>query len=411
MFEEKFEFTSGLKKKVLYAGIAGIVLLIIGIITINLGGHGAGHGGGEEHGHAFHWTDRLWTNFWINNLYFTGIALLGVFFVAVNYAAQAGWSAGIKRIPEAFGAWLPIAGILMLGIFLIANHTIFHWTHEEVVAHDPILQGKQAYLNIPFFVIRMVVFFLLWILLYRVIRKKSLEEDEKGGLNYYKVLRKYSAIFIIIFAVTSSVAAWDWGMSIDPHWFSTIYGWYYFASWFVAGLSAITLFVIFIKEAGYLKIVNENHYHDLGKYVFAFSVFWMYIWFSQYFLIYYSNIPEEAIYYVERMKSGIYGKYFYLNIIINFFFPFLVLMTRDSKRHGIFLKIACVVLLAGHWLDFFLMVTPGILKDNGGLGFMEVGMLMIYGSAFTYVVLNQLSKASLIAKNHPMLQESAHMHV
>jgi hypothetical protein len=190
-----------------------------------------------------------------------------------------------------------------------------------------------------------------------------------------------------------------------------MFGWYVFASWFVSGLAAITLVVVFLKEAGYLKVVNANHIHDLGKFVFAFSIFWTYIWFSQFLLIYYANIPEETFYFVERWKSDHYAPYFFINLILNFFFPFLMLMTRDAKRHIIFLKIVCFAVLFGHWIDFYLMVTPGTLKDNGGFGFLEIGLIMIYGSAFLFVVLSSLAKHPLIAKNHPMLEESLHHHI
>jgi len=157
--------------------------------------------------------------------------------------------------------------------------------------------------------------------------------------------------------------------------------------------------------------VNANHIHDLGKFIFAFSVFWTYIWFSQFLLIYYANIPEETIYYVERWKNGQYAPLFYLNLIVNFFFPFLVLMTRNAKRHSRFIKVVAPVIIIGHWLDFYLMITPGTLKGNGGFGLLELGLMFVYSGAFIYVILNQLSKAPLYAKNHPMLEESLHHHI
>jgi Ni/Fe-hydrogenase subunit HybB-like protein len=187
-----------------------------------------------------------------------------------------------------------------------------------------------------------------------------------------------------------------------------MFGWYVFASWFVSGLAAITLVTVMLKEMGYLKLVNENHLHDMGKFVFAFSIFWTYIWFSQFLLIYYANIPEETIYFVDRLKSDYYSKFFFINLIMNFFFPFLVLMTRDAKRKMTMLKIVCTVVLAGHWIDFYLMITPGTLKANGGFGFLEIGLAMVYLSAFAYVIFNGLTKRGLVAQNHPMLEESIH---
>lgn len=421
MTSEHFEFNAGLKKKLVILGITGLVLTILGAILLALGGgdhaaEAAHAAAGHEGGHSeFHWYDRLYSNLWINNVYFTGLGVIGLFFVALQYAAQAGWSAGIKRIPEAFGAWLPFAFVLMLIVFLLGNHTIFHWTHDYLYDEsdprfDSIIAGKRGYLNTPFYLIRMVVYFGIWYLMYRLIRKESLAEDVNGGTKHYHKMVKYSTIFIVFFAITSSTSAWDWTLSIDTHWFSTMYGWYNFASWFVSGLAAITLIVVLLRENGYIKIVSSEHLHDLGKFVFAFSIFWAYIWFGQFLLIYYANIPEESIYFLERLESDYYSPFFFVTLILNFFFPFLVLMTRDSKRHTIFLKIVCSVVLVGQWLNFYLMVTPGILKENGGFGFLEIGTTLIYLSAFLFVVLSNLAKVPLVAKNHPMLEESIHHH-
>ncbi len=418
--EERFHFTDSFKKKLYTFGGVGLGLLLIGIILLAFfagGGHEAAeaHGGAEATHGEFHWYDRLFANLWINNVYFTGLALIGIFFVAINYASQSGWSAILKRIPESFGAWLPYAFGLMLLVFLVGGHSIFHWTHGELyekgtAEYDPIIAGKRGYLNYPFFLIRMTAYFAIWYFMYRLIRRESLAEDIHGGVLHYRKMIKYSTIFIILFAITSSTSAWDWVLSIDTHWFSTMFGWYVFASWFVNGLAVITLMAVVLRENGYLRNINSEHFHDLGKYIFAFSIFWTYLWFSQFMLIYYANIPEETIYFVERLSSDYYTPFFFANLVMNFFFPFLVLMTRDSKRHTIFLKVACSVVIIGHWLDFYLMVTPGTLAENGSFGLIEIGCALLYGSAFLFVILNQLSKASLVARNHPLLEESIHHH-
>jgi len=401
--EERFEFSRDIKKWLFYLVATGLALAVLGSVIVGVGHHGDV----ESAHHSPVWLQRLWTAIWVNSVYFTGIAVIGVFFVAFNYASQAGWSAAIKRIPEAFGSWLLYAGIIALVVFLVAKGSLFHWTVEE---SDPIILGKRPYLNTGFFVARLILYYGLWYMMYRAIRKRSLEEDTLGGAESWRKIRFYSVIFIVVFAVTSSTSAWDWVMSTDPHWFSTLFGWYVFSSWFVAGLVAIALMLVWLKESGYLAPVNANHFHDMGKYIFAFSIFWMYLWFSQYLLIYYSNIPEEALHYYERLHSPVYGPMFYVNIILNFFFPFLVLMTRDSKRHGIFLKIAGVVLLIGHWIDFYLQIAPPVVGQHGGIGFLEAGVTMIFAAAFLFVVLGSLSKAPLIARKHPMLEESLHYH-
>lgn len=420
MSEDKFIFTSDSQRKLLITKLVGLVLVVIGILFVVFGGHG--HEGAEDSGHHFHFLHRVYVNLWINNVYFLGIALTGVLFLALQYASQAGWSAYIKRIPEAFGSWIYVGAGLTFVIFGITNFAgpehfhIFHWLDSSLYEvggenYDAIIAGKEGYLNLPFYLTRMAAYFVLWILIYRYIRNESLKEDLNGGSAHWQKMRIYSTFFIIVFAVTSSTAAWDWVLSIDTHWFSTMFGWYVFSSWFVAGLSAITLIVIWLREKGYLMQLSSSHLHDLGKYVFAFSVFWAYIWFSQFLLIYYANIPEETVYFVERLKSGQYAWVFFMNILVNFIFPFLVLMTRDSKRHTIFLKVVCTVLLAGHWLDFYLMITPGSIGENGGIGFIEIGMAAIFAVGFIYVVLRALSKAPLVAQNHPMLEESLHHHI
>ncbi|GJM61684.1 quinol:cytochrome C oxidoreductase [Persicobacter diffluens] len=439
---ETFDFSAAVKKPLIMAAIAGLVCLIIGVASGVMGGghheaahddhapkveHAAGHDAHAEaaHGDAhatgghheeFSWTKRVWTSLWHNGVFFLGIAAAGILFFAVQYAAQAGWSAPVQRIPLAMGNWLPIGGGIIIVLFTVFNHDLFHWTHDYLYekgtpTYDAILDGKRSFLNVPFFIGRMVAYVALWTVMFFQLKKNALAEDENGGDQYWFRGRKLSAIYIILFAVTGVTASWDWLMSIDPHWFSTLYGWYVIASWWVTGLAFICMTVVLLKENGYLKEVNANHIHDLGKYVFAFSVFWTYLWFSQFLLIYYANIPEETIYFVERLQTGPYKALFFINILINFIFPFLFLMTRDSKRHGIFLKIACPAVIFGHWIDFYLMVAPGILKGNGGLTFIDLGFFLIFGVAFIWVFLTNLAKSPLVALNHPMMEEAKHHHI
>lgn len=428
--EKNFEFTSAHKRKLMmYFGI-GAVLFIIGVIILALtggGGHAeaaegaAAHGGGHHH---YQWWYRVMAVLWQDAVLFTGISLIGVFFVATQYVAYAGWSVGLRRIPEAFGYFLPYMAPILLVIFLVdafVSHSLFHWTDMSLYDkagdnYDAIIDGKSGYLNIPFFLIRMVIYFVLWIFLHRLLRNNSLKEDSLKAQDYkgdsIKLYNKnvyMSAVFLVVFAVTSSTAAWDWLMSIDTHWFSTMYGWYVFASWFVSGLAVITLTVVRLKEMGYLNIVTENHLHDLGKFMFAFSIFWTYIWFAQFLLYYYANIPEEGIYYLERLAGmdGHYTGVFFITIIINFAFPFLALMTRASKRKLVFLKIVAIAILVGHWLDFYMMVMPGALKEHGGFGLVEFGALIMFICGFNYVIANNIAKVNIVPKKDPMLKESA----
>ncbi|UBM57278.1 quinol:cytochrome C oxidoreductase [Marinilongibacter aquaticus] len=428
--EESFEFTPELRKKFILGGIIGLAMVIIGAFIVNAGiwgpdgfalGHEAAHeahgGGGEAHHSGVSLINRIVGNLWMNSMLFLGISLIGLFFISYNYVAKAGWYVSIKRVAEAFPAFMLVPAVVLMTLFLIPStrHMIMHWTHEGIMdpaSHhfDHIIASKGWWLNMPFFLVRVVLYFVVWYYLYVKIRKTSLAEDQYGGLDIYHESRKYSRWFLIFFAVTSSTAAWDLSMSVDTHFFSTMFGWYHLASWHVAGLAAIMLVVLTLKKQGYLKAVNDSTLHDLGKLMFGFSIFWTYVWFAQFFLIFYSNLPEETIYFRERF-SGYGGRYwvpFLASLILNFVFPFLVLMARGSKRNYTMLRLACWAILIGHWFDFYQMLMPSIAKDQGGIGLIEWGTTMVFVCGFAYSVMTQLSKANLYAKNHPFLEESLH---
>lgn len=362
---------------------------------------------------------RIWANVLVNSYYFLGVSLIGTFFVALQYVAQAGWSAGLKRVPEAIGQFVPFAGILAFLAAFGSSHSLewnhlYHWMDPQLTDpnsdhYDTIIAGKSAYLNEGFFYIRLFVYVAVWTMFTFLFRKISLREDAEGGLVSHKKNITYGAIFIVFYAVTSSTSSWDFMLSLDPHWFSTLFGWYNFATFWVAGLSMIALIIIHLKKHGHFQHVNENHLHDLGKFMFAFSIFWTYLWFSQFMLIWYADIPEEVTYYIDRYTN--YAVPFFSLIVINFAFPILLMMSRDAKRSFKVVRLAAVVIIFGHWLDVFIMVMPGTVKADWGMGFLELGMLAGFVGAFMFVVLNALSKAALVPKNHPFLEESEHHHV
>ena len=381
-----------------------LVLMAIGLIALIYGFSTDAH--------------RTWPSLLFNNYFFIGIAVFGVFFVAKQYVAEAGWSIVLKRVPEAIMGALPVMSLIMLFIMVASimhwNH-IYHWLHEGIMDpasdhYDSIIAGKEAYLNGTFFIIRTIIYLLGWNYFAKKLRALSVLEDKEGGTAIHFKGVSTSAWFMVFFAVTSAMASWDWIMSIDPHWFSTIFGWYVFAEWGAIGFTTILLFTLYLKRQGYLEDVNENHIHDLGKWVFAMSLVWTYIWFSQFMLIWYANIPEEVTYFTARLEVENYKFLFWFSMIINFIAPIILLMSRDAKRNnGRLIFVGCIILV-GHWINSYLLVTPGTLGTHGHIGFVEIGTGLGFAGLFIYLVLNSLTKQPLETKNHPFLDESKNLH-
>jgi hypothetical protein len=392
---EKFQITPKAKRFALSLLIIGGVLSTLGIIL----------GAGEEH-----FLTRIMTNGLINAFFFFAIGLGALFFLALNYATEAGWYAVIKRVVESVALYLPygigvLGGVLLLITVMKGAH-IYIWMDEEVVKEDHIIEGKSAYLNIAFFWIRTLAYFAVYLIFLRGFRKRSLLEDEVGGTEiHFKNYRK-GATFLVFFAVFSSTSAWDWLMSIDVHWFSTLFGWYTFAGMWVSAMVVIVLTIIYLKKLGYLPQINESHIHDVGKWIFAISFLWSYLWFSQYMLIWYANIGEEVAYYVMRTEN--FKVLYFGMFLINFIFPMLILMSRDAKRDSGILMFVGILILLGHWLDVYIMVSAGSLGVNAQLGFLELGMLLLMAGAFIMILLKNLTKAPLLPVHHPFLDESIH---
>ncbi|MFW6259372.1 MAG: quinol:cytochrome C oxidoreductase, partial [Tangfeifania sp.] len=271
---------------------------------------------------------------------------------------------------------------------------------------DEILQKKTAYLNLPFWLIRFAVYFIIWSFFAVYLRKISVRNDYEPYEKYLKRIRSASGWFMVLFAITSSMAAWDWLMSIDAHWFSTLYGWYIFSSMFVAALAVIIIIAVAFKELGILPNINKEHLHDLGKYLFGFSIFWAYMWLSQYLLIWYSNIPEETIYYVERTRH--FETLFILNLVVNFVFPLMALMTRNSKRQPLILVTVALVVLLGHYLDLYLAIMPGAVgHEAASIGILEIGLPFFYLAVFMILFFTYFKKAKPVPENHPYIIESS----
>jgi hypothetical protein len=362
--------------------------------------------------HLFHQlANRPWSALYVAAFFFFMIALGVLAFYAIQRAAQAGWSPLLFRVMEGITAYLVPGGILILVFFVLSimhfNH-VFVWMDAEVVAEDALLQGKAGYLNPTFFLIRAAIFLGGWILYREVSRKLSLAQDASDDDSNFKKNFKWSAGFLVFYLVTESIMSWDWIMSVDPHWFSTLFGWYVFASMMVSGITVIALITIYLKSKGYLPDVNDSHIHDLAKFMFGFSIFWTYLWFSQFMLIWYANIPEEVTYFVTRIED--FNLPFFGMVAMNFIFPVLLLMNSDYKRINWFVVMTGIVILAGHYLDIFNMIMPATVGDQWAIGIPEIGAVCFFAGLFIFWVFRALTKAPLQPKRNPFIEESRHFH-
>jgi hypothetical protein len=358
--------------------------------------------------HQMH--NRPYAALYIAAFFFFMISLGVLAFYAIQYAAQAGWSPVLFRVMEAITYYVLPGGLIVLGIAFWADDHIFIWMDPEVVAHDALIQAKSGWLDKTWFTIRGLIFITGWSLYRYFSRKFSLAQDlaEVNDNSNFKKNFRISAGFLVFYIYTESMLSWDWIMSVDPHWFSTLFGWYVFASMFVSGITVIALITIYLKSKGLMEFVNDSHLHDLAKFMFAISVFWTYLWFSQFMLIWYANIPEEVTYFVTRIED--YNLPFFGMIILNFIFPFLVLMNSDYKRVPWFIVMAGVVILFGHYIDVFNMIMPATVGDRWFIGVPEISAILLFLGLFMFIVFYALSKAPLLAKGNPFIKESEHFH-
>ncbi|MFN5030640.1 MAG: quinol:cytochrome C oxidoreductase [Flavobacteriia bacterium] len=396
----EFSISNNAKRLTLILIGAGTLLTLVGLFT-TMGDH--------------HFKTRLLANGLINGFFFFALGLGALFFLALQYATETGWYASVKRVIEAVAGFLPygmgILGLVLLTLTFMDGAHIYSWMDPEMTNpkshhYDEIIAGKAPYLNKLFFWIRTLAYFGVYFIFLRGFRMRSLEEDRIGGTElHFKNYRK-GATFLVFFSVFSSTSAWDWLMSIDVHWFSTLFGWYTFAGMWCSTMVVLVLTTLYLKKLGYLPKVNESHIHDLGKWTFATSFLWSYLWFSQFMLIWYANIGEEVTYYMMRIEN--FKVLYFSMFFINFAFPMLILMSRDAKRNAGILTFVGIVILAGHWLDVYIMVSAGSLGANAKIGALEIGMALLVAGFFIRVILNNLTKAPLTPVNHPFLDESVH---
>ncbi|OFW27522.1 MAG: hypothetical protein A3H27_02500 [Acidobacteria bacterium RIFCSPLOWO2_02_FULL_59_13] len=352
---------------------------------------------------------RTWANLLLASYYLLALGLSGTVFVAIQYVTGSSWSVAFRRVPEALSHLLPYVAPLFL-LVLIISPFLYPWFHDQHTEAEPTFWFKHIWLTPAFFVVRSIIYLSLWIMFSYFIVRSSRRQDADGNPSHtYKNIR-LSAGFLVVFAITFWLASFDWIMSLEPHWYSTIFGLYHFAGLFLGGLAMITILAIWLERRGPLRgILTPEHLHDLGKLLFAFSTFWMYIWFCQYMLIWYANIPEETSYFVDRVR-GFWGPVFLLNFLLNWAVPFVVLLSLPAKRNPSILLEVCWTILVGRWVDLYLMIFPPLVGDHPVFGVWEVGFMLGTGGVFFLVLFRAFRSAPLVPVNDPFLAESLHYH-
>ncbi|MFP9099485.1 quinol:cytochrome C oxidoreductase [Flavobacterium sp. RHBU_24] len=382
----------------------------------------AAHEGHEAHAEASHdahkehaehvlkqLRNKPWAAVYVAALFFMLISLGALAFYAIQNAAQAGWSPVLFRVMEGISSYLiPGAAIvfILLALGVFHWHGLFVWMDEDVVAADHLIKAKSGYLNGPFFLIRAAIFMGGWIWYRQYSRKQSLAQDEANDNVSYKKSFKGAATFLVFFIISESIMSWDWIMSVDPHWYSTLFGWYVFASFFVSGITTIAMITLYLKSKGYMEYVNTSHIHDLAKFMFGISVFWTYLWFSQFMLIWYADIPEEIVYFKMRIEN--YNLPFFGMVAMNFVLPILILLNTDFKRLTWIVVMAGIIILCGHYVDFFNMIMPATVGEQWFIGVTEISAVLFFLGLFILVVFTTLTKAPLLAKRNPLIEESKH---
>lgn len=338
-------------------------------------------------------------SFWVS------IALGALFFTMLHHLTGAKWSVVVRRISETIMMQLPWMFLAFIPIYL-GMHDLYHWTHEEAVANDLLLQNKAGYLNVGFFTARTILYFAVWSAVSIMLYRTSLRQDSRPSEAQLAKMRKVSAGGMLLFALTITFASFDWLMSMEPHWFSTIFGVYFFACSFLASISFLTGICLYLRNKNVLtSIITVEHFHDLGKLMFAFTVFWSYIAFSQYLLIWYGNIPEETYWYLMRWE----GSWKYVSLVIifgHFAIPFTLLLFQGVKRNMMMLKLMAAWLLLVHWLDMYWLVYPSYLEHGAEFGWIEPATMIGLGGIFLWSFWSRLRKNPLVPTGDPHLETS-----
>lgn len=355
--------------------------------------------------------ERLWPAYLTAFFYFSCLGLGGLFFTSIQHIAKAGWSSSIRRYAEAMTAFIPF--ILLGGLVMVLGmKTLFPWANPEVIAESPMVAAKTGYLNVGFFVVRLLVFCAGWFAFKWFIVGNSLKQDQSGDENLTHKNVGLSIGFILFFAISFTLFSMDLLMSLLPTWYSTIFGIYAFSGLFQASLAVLALIIIFMRRGGFVKgYVTVEHQHDVVKFLKGFTVFWAYIAFSQFMLIWYANIPEETEYYLMRSQNGGWMGISVALLIFRFIVPFLALLPRGFKRNENHVIMVSILILIMQYVDIYWMVYPNFFHGHVVFGFMEVGIFAGFAGLFLYCLTAFFQKFSLVPQKDPRMHEAISHHV
>jgi hypothetical protein len=378
------------------AGRLGPIALTVGVL-----GLAAAAAGFFVDRQQFAYSWLLGFVFWLS------LALGGLFFTMLHHLVGARWSVVLRRLGENIMDTLPLMALFALPV-LFSLQQLYHWSHPELVATDAILRGKEGFLNPTFFAIRMVVYFAIWIGLARLLVRGSLKQDAGHTEAFTNRMRRVSAPGMILFALTITFAAFDWLMSLDAHWYSTIFGAYFFAGAVLGMLAFLTLVVMRMNRHGVLTgEISTEHYHDLGKMLFSFVIFWAYMAFSQYLLIWYGNIPEETIWFLHRGE----GSWLYISLTIvfgHFAIPFFLLFPEAPKRHRGWMTGMAIWILLMHWIDLYWLVMPGLHPHGAVFAWQDLAATAGIGGVAVWYFWRLVAKRPLVPIKDPLLDVSIH---
>jgi len=354
---------------------------------------------------------RAFTNLLIGGVLVMGLACGAMAWLCLLAVANAGWAAVLKRVLEGFGSFVPVGAILIVAT-TPGLRAVYAWARPGA-GDDPLIAAKAAFLNPTFFVIRMVVILAVWTLFTARLRRWSLAQDASGPggvVATTAATKRWAAGFLVTFAITACLAAFDWIMTIEAAWYSTIFGLYNLAGILASSAAAVAIAAVLLQRAGLLPELRPDHLHDLGKLMLGFATFWGYLWFSQFLLIWYSNLPDETAYFELRWQGG-WQPLFYANLLAGWTLPFLLLLPREAKRNPTHLLRVATLMLAARWLDLWLMAMPGNFPTRPWPGLYELAGLLGPGALFVFWTARTFQRVPLLAKRDPYLAESLHHHI